>query len=103
MLPLSHPISTTPHIKEVDKPKIKLFDNSINDIMRVELIPKQTNLEFLLVNSCAINAVKVQTIVEKFIKDRKQISLFCLTETKVDSHDFEPKGIKIFSKHRNKK
>ena len=26
-----------------------------------------------------------------------------MTETKVDSHDFEPKGIKIFSKHRIKR
>ena len=26
-----------------------------------------------------------------------------MTETKVDSHDYEPKGVKIFSKHRTKK
>ena len=101
--PMSHPITTTPHIRDVDKPKINLFDNVITDIMNVELIPKNTNLEFLLVNSCAINAVKVQTIVEKFIRDKEHLSLFCMTETKVDSHDFEPKGIKMFSKHRNKK
>ena len=69
----------------------------------MEIIPTDTDLEFLLVNSCAINVIKVQTIVENFIRDKKHTSIFCLTETKVDSHDFEPSGIKMFSIHRTKK
>merc|ERR1711874_294875 len=40
---------------------------------------------------------------KNFIRDKKHTSIFCLTETKVDSHDFEPRGIKMFSKHRTKK
>jgi len=87
----------------VDKPRIKLFDSVMADKIDIELVPIQTILEFLLINSCAINVIKVQTIVEKFIRDREYLSIFCMTETKVDSHDFEPKGIKMFSKHRNKK
>ena len=39
-------------------------------------------------------------MIENFIKDKNHTSIFCLTETKVDSLDFKPKGIKIFSKHR---
>jgi len=69
----------------------------------MEIIPIDADLEFLLVNSCAINVIKVQTIVENFIRNKKHTSIFCLTETKVDSHDFKPRGIKIFSKHRGKK
>ena len=41
--------------------------------------------------------------MENFIREKEHISIFCLTETKVDSHDFEPRGIKMFSKHRIKK
>ena len=67
------------------------------------MVPKQANLEFLLINSLVINVVKVQAIVEKFIRDKDYKSIFCMTETKVDSHDFEPKGIKKNSKHRTKK
>ena len=61
------------------------------------------NMELLLVNSLKINALKIQTVIENFIKDKDHTSIFCLTETKVDSLDFNPKGIKIFSKHRNSK
>ena len=56
-----------------------------------------------LINSCKIDAIKVQTIVEGFIRGKKHTSIFCLTETIVDSHDFEPRGIKMFSRHRTKK
>merc|ERR1712030_153117 len=31
------------------------------------------------------------------------MTIFCLTETKVRGHDFQPEGIKIFSKQRKKK
>ena len=62
-----------------------------------------TDLEFLLLNSWKIDAVKVQTVIDKFIKGKKHSSFFCFTETKVDSLDFTPIGIKLFSKHRKMK
>jgi len=61
------------------------------------------NLEVLLLNSLVINTTKIQTVVENFIRNKEYSSIFCLTETKVDSLDFEPQGIKMFSKHRNRK
>ena len=64
---------------------------------------KEMNVEILLLNTLVITAVKVQTAIEKFIKDKKYTSIFCFTETKVDSLNFKPIGIKIFSKHRKKK
>ena len=57
-------------------------------------------MELILINSLKINVLKVQTIIENFIKGKKHTCIFCLTETKVDSLDFNPQGIKIFTKHR---
>ena len=37
------------------------------------------------------------------MKNKTYTSIFCFTETKVDSLSFKPIGIKIFSKHRKKK
>ena len=100
------PSSNTPCRKTQMKPR-KLFEesneNSVNmDSSSIDLIPIDTDLEFLLLNSRQIDAVKVQTMVDKFIKDKEHSSIFCLTETKVDSLDFAPIGIKLFSKHRKK-
>ena len=58
------------------------------------------NMETILINSLKINVLKIQTIIENFVKGKEHTCIFCLTETKVDSLDFEPKGIKIFTKHR---
>ena len=66
-------------------------------------VPAEADLEVLLVNTCKIDAVKIQTIVEDFIKNRKYVSIFCLTETKVRGHDFSPEGIKMFAKHRTRR
>ena len=57
-------------------------------------------MELILINSLKINVLKVQTVIENFIKDKSHTCIFCLTETKVDSLDFNPQGIKIFTKHR---
>ena len=85
----------------------RLFDMSIpnTDISKIDIdiVPEEINLEVLLLNSLIINTTKVQTVVENFIRNKEYNSIFCLTETKVDSLDFEPQGIKMFSKHRNKK
>ena len=72
-------------------------------MLDVNIVPDDINLEVLLLNSLVINTTKVQTVVENFIRNKEYNSIFCLTETKVDSLDFEPQGIKMFSKHRNKK
>ena len=69
----------------------------------IDIQPIDINLEFLLLNTLVINAIKVQTVVENFIRGKEYTSIFCFTETKVDSLDFEPRGIKIFSKHRKDK
>ena len=58
------------------------------------------NMEMLLINSLKIDALKIQTVIENFIKDKDHTCIFCLTETKVDSLDFDPQGIKLFTKHR---
>ena len=62
---------------------------------------EEMNVEILLINTLMITAVKVQTVIENFIKNKNHTSIFCFTETKVDSLSFNPIGIKIFSKHRD--
>merc|ERR1711874_677689 len=88
----------------VDKPKRKLFNKNLNQNPTVDnMVPKDTDLEILLINSCKINAIKVQDIVEHFIKGKDYTVLFCMTETKVDSLDFSTQGITLFSAHRKRK
>ena len=93
----------TPTREKILKPRIKLFHNPEEEGMDLGKIPLDTDLEVLLVNSRKVDAPKIQTIVEDFIRDKKYTTIFCLTETKVEGHDFQPDGIKIFSKHRRKK
>ena len=82
----------------------KLFeDQLIQNTGQVIGTPKDIDLEVLLINSCKITATKVQTIVNSFIEGKKHTVIFCMTETKVDSHDFQPIGITIFSAHRSRK
>merc|ERR1711895_68382 len=35
--------------------------------------------------------------------DKDYTTIFCMTETKVEGHEFQPEGEKIFSKHRGKR
>ena len=60
------------------------------------------DLEILLMKTLTITAKKVQEVIDKFLIDKPYISMFCFTEIKVDSIDFIPKGIKLYTKHRNK-
>ena len=71
-------------------------DNKINSDI------EGMNLEILLLNTLIISAVKVQTVINQFMVDKPYTSIFCFTETKVDSLNFKPIGLKIFSKHRKK-
>ena len=61
------------------------------------------NVEILLINTLIITAVKVQTVIEKFIKNKDHTSIFCLTEIKVDSLSFKPIGIKKIPSIERKK
>merc|ERR1712179_606119 len=87
---------------KIPKPRKKLFHNPEEEMLDTEIIPVDTDLEILLVNSRKADAPKIQTIVEDFIRDKKHTPIFCLTETKVEGHDFQPDGIKIFAKKRRK-
>ena len=66
----------TPVRTDVLVPKMKLFDilekeyNGMVDPIS-EIIPLNTDLEILLINSCKIDAIKVQTIVEEFMVNKK--------------------------------
>merc|ERR1711888_194572 len=83
--------------------KRKLFEGIMIDEEGKDVVPLDRDLEILLINSCKINVMKVQTIVNNFIIDKDYSTIFCMTETKVKGHDFQPVGIKMFSKHRNGK
>ena len=93
----------TPKRKGITLNKRKLFENTMVGEKEDDVVPLDTDLEVLLINSCKINVMKVQTIINKFMTDKKYNSIFCLTETKVEGHDFQPVGIKMFSKHRGRK
>ena len=93
---------TTPGRSRVPIQKKRLFHIPEKEEKEIEAAPEDTDLEVLLINSCKIEAGKVQTIVEEFMRDKKYTTIFCMTETKVEGHDFEPEGIKLFSKHRTR-
>ena len=58
------------------------------------------NLEILLLNTRLIMATNVQTVINDFMRNKIYTSIFCFTETKVDSLNFKPIGLKLFTKHR---
>merc|ERR1711888_130703 len=68
-----------------------------------DIVPPDLSLGVLLINSGKIDAIKVQTIVNDFLVDNDYASIFCMTETKVKELNFQPEGIKLFSKHRSDK
>ena len=60
------------------------------------------DLELLLINTLTITAEKVQLVINNFLKGESFSSIFCFTETKVDSLNFRPVGVKSFSKQRKR-
>ena len=102
-IPPSKNKETPSHHTQI-RPK-RLFDkveaHRVVDSARTQIGAEGMNVEILLLNTLIITAVKVQTVIEDFIKGKEYTSIFCFTETKVDSLSFNPVGIKIFSKHRN--
>ena len=101
--PLPRKRSCTPKRENRPRPKVNLFQDMEEEAPDVQVVPINTDLEILLLNSRKIDAVKVQTIVEEFMIDKNYTTIFCLTETKVEGHDFQPVGIKIMSKQRSRK
>ena len=65
----------TPKNQKMEMPRIKLFHDTIieNTEAEVDIIPTEADLEFLLINSCKIDAIKVQTIVEGFIRGKNTL------------------------------
>ena len=45
-------------------------------IKNIEVVPLDTDLEVLLINSCKIDAVKVQTIIDEFMTDKDYATIF---------------------------
>merc|ERR1711874_255121 len=97
-------INKTPKTIGIDMPNRRLFKKISHEKTKItSMVPEGTDLEVLLINSCRIDAIKVQTIVESFIRGKDHTVMFCMTETKVDSHNFKPIGITMFLAHRKRK
>ena len=61
------------------------------------------DVEILLRNTLTITANKVQEVINEFLQGETYTSIFCFTETKVDSIGFKPVVVKLITKHRKKK
>ena len=62
--------------REVTVTKRRLFENLQLDENGVDVVPLDTDLEVLLINSCKIDAVKVQTIINEFMTDKDYSTIF---------------------------
>ena len=78
----------------------KTYDETEDEENRMRIVGK-IDLKILLLNA-RITVVKVEEMTSKFMKNKKYISFFCFTETKVDQIDFIPVGLKIYIKRRKK-
>ena len=86
--------------------KLKYIKNSEDQYTATSMteeVPPNTDLEFLLLNTRKIDASKVQAVIDKFLKGGVHKTIFCFTETWVDSLNFTPVGIKLYEKNRGKK
>ena len=70
--------------------------------LKINIDIEEMNLEILLLNTLTITATKVQTVINEFMQDDFCTNIFCFTETKVESLNFRPIGLKILSKQRRK-
>ena len=84
-----------------EKVELKYRDRNLKNKINMEI--EKMNLEILLLNTLTITALKVQTVINKFLEDKPYTSIFCFTETKVDCINFIPVGLKIITKQRKKK
>ena len=81
----------------------KIYKKYIKNPKEPEVGGEDIDLEILLVNSLKINAGKIQEIVDSFLIDKEYISIFCLTETKINCANFTPLGLTIYDKQRTGK
>ena len=84
--------------RDQETPEASNISNDMNDIQLLNRVyrkyvknPKgieegtgDVDLEIMLINSLKINAGKVQEIIDSFLINNTYISVFCLTETKVE-------------------
>ena len=64
----------TPKRSELNFPRRKLFDTEELENEEIDIVPEGVNWEVLLINSLTINTIKVQTIIEKFIRNKNYTS-----------------------------
>ena len=62
----------------------RIYRKYVKDPKEPEVGGEEIDLEVLLVNSLKINAEKIQEITDSFLVEKEYISIFCLTETKVN-------------------
>ena len=62
----------------------RIYREYVKNPKGLEAGMEEIDLEIMLVNSLKINAGKIQEIVDCFLIEKEYISIFCLTETKVD-------------------
>ena len=70
---------------DVAAPRINLYNDPEEEQTEtrdhsLEVVPLGTELEILLINSCKIDATKVQTIIDDFVVEEKYTTIFCMTE-----------------------
>ena len=75
----------------------------MRDPKEPEVGGEEIDLEVLLVNSLKINAGKIQEITDGFLVEKEYISIFCLTEMKVNCTNFKKLGITLYDKQRSGK
>ena len=80
-----------------------LYKRYVKNPKGIDTEAGEVDLEVMLVNSLKINAGKVQEIIDSFLIEKDYISIFCLTETKVDCIDFTPVGLTTYDKQRTGK
>merc|ERR1711942_3731 len=81
-----------------EKKKIINFEQRNRD-HKINIEVEEMDLEILLLNTLTITANKVQEIINEFLQGETYTSIFCFTETKVDSIYFKPVGVKLITKH----
>ena len=84
-----------------EKRKIINFEQRNRD-HKINIEEEKMDVEILLLNTLTITANKVQEVINEFLQGETYTSIFCFTETKVDSIDFKPVGVKLITKHRKK-
>merc|ERR1711888_437504 len=81
----------------------RVYNNYVKSPKGMEEGIGEVDLEILLINSLKINAGKIQEIIDSFLINKEYISIFCLTETKINCANFTPLGLTTYDKQRTGK